>query len=64
LVHLAECNISGNNHIVEDIRPSNCCALTHVALGQNRLESLGDEKHCPTPKHLMRPTCTLIFGTA
>ena len=32
---LVECNVSRNNHITWDVRPSKCCVKAHVALGQN-----------------------------
>ena len=36
-----ECNISQNNHITQDVRPSNFCVIPYVALWQRRLETPG-----------------------
>jgi len=37
---LAECNTSQSNHITQDLRPSNWCTITYVALGQKRSDTL------------------------
>jgi len=34
LVDLVECSLSWNNHIMEDVWCSNCCALVYVAIRQ------------------------------
>jgi len=31
---LSECNISRNNHITENVQPSNCCVLAYMASGK------------------------------
>jgi len=37
---LSECNISRNNHITENVQPSNCCVLAYMALWQKVWRSL------------------------
>ena len=32
-------NISWSNQITQDVRPSNCCVIAYVALGQKSLET-------------------------
>ena len=36
---LVECNIFRNNHIMQDVWPSNCCVKTCVTLGQKSLKT-------------------------
>jgi len=31
---LVECNISRNNRIMYDVRPSDCCVIAYVTLGK------------------------------
>jgi len=31
---LVECNISRKSHIIQDVRPLNCCAIAYVVLSQ------------------------------
>jgi len=38
---LAKFNISRNNRLTQDVRPSNCCVTTYAAFWQKRLETPG-----------------------
>ena len=38
-MELLQCNISRNNHITWDVRPSSCCVIPHVALREPSLEN-------------------------
>jgi len=38
-VDLVECNLFWNSYVTRDVWPTNCCAVAHVALWQESLET-------------------------